>query len=389
MSFEITFLGCSGGPIEGSNCSILVKPSSISFNDILDNSLHDKLLCIDAGAGLSRLSDIIYSQLHKVHMDGNKTGNDVPTNVLHVYNDSRPVKDYFAESMRLTTPFSALDVYKSPYQLSSNLFKFIGSYLISHPHLDHIYSLAINSPNFTVDNPKEIYGSVDTINALNNHIFNGIIWPNMQEFNILNFNTIDFGDEFVVNSCFSVKLYKLSHGKLTKINNRHTSITVNENFKGTYQEANSITYTSSAFLITHIANNDHLLIFGDFESDLISGLDLNNTIWKDISPLILNKTLSTIILECSNTSCFEHKLYGHLNPDYLFKELLGLRDCCRQINNLETPLKGLNVIVNHVKETDGSFDPRYDILTVLNNLNLEYNLQVNFSIALSGISLVI
>ena len=31
--FDITFLGASGGPIEGSNCSLLIIPSYVDYNN--------------------------------------------------------------------------------------------------------------------------------------------------------------------------------------------------------------------------------------------------------------------------------------------------------------------------------------------------------------------
>ncbi|GMG55861.1 unnamed protein product [Ambrosiozyma monospora] len=50
------------------------------------------------------------------------------------------------------------------------------------------------------------------------------------------------------------------------------------------------------------------------------------------------------------------------------------------------PLKGLNVIIIHVKETFDGHDPRQGILEQLNVLNQRYNLQVNFSIGLPGLT---
>ncbi|WEJ96062.1 3',5'-cyclic-nucleotide phosphodiesterase pde1 [Yamadazyma tenuis] len=338
MAFELTFLGSSGGPIEGSNCCILIKPSHISYQDIVERNLQNEVLCVDAGAGLAKLSEVIFNETH-----------DLPScNLLNLYNDSLSVDEYFKTST--SKPFAVFKG-KSPFSAAVDVFKNIKSYLISHPHLDHIYALVLNSPNFTEANPKEVYGSCDTVHALNSHIFNGIIWPNMQEFEIVNLNTVGFESPFDVSS-YSVKMFKLSHGKLQR-GHRNSSISINENFKGIYQESKSVTYVSSAFLISYKTINSRVLVFGDFESDHISNQNFNEVIWKEIVPMVLDKSLSAIVLECSNCNCVETSLYGHLNPIHLMRELYKLNGFCVNASGTENPLKDMHVIINHVKETDG------------------------------------
>lgn len=403
MSFEITFLGSSGGPIEGSNCCIIIKPKHISYEDIVSRDLSEQLLCVDAGSGLAKLSEIIY----------NESNGNSANSLLNLYSDSLNIDQYCKNP--ITHPFKSFTK-TSPFQTSVNIFKNIKTYLITHPHLDHICSMVLNSPNFSVTNPKYVFGSSDTIDALNYHIFNGIIWPNMQEFNILKFNTIDYNKDINVNENYSVKMYKLSHGKLTscdmhkndhqkdtssllKVDDnppdfgrfRHSSISITENFNFSQKitEENSITYLSSAYLINYKSLNSHILIFGDFESDLISNLNFNEIIWNEVSPLIVNNNLNTIILECSNLD-LDNKLYGHLNPIYLIKELSKLKQICKQLTPSSTvdPFDNLNVIINHVKESDGSFDPRSSVLKDLESLNAQYGLNIKFSIALSGVSII-
>lgn len=377
MSFELTFLGSSGGPIEGSNCCILIKSTDVTYRHIIDNNLNDEVICVDAGAGLSKLSEIIYNQA----ANGSNS-----TDLLKLYGDDSKIDDYI--QAEISSPFNNLPK-KSPFANSVDIFKNIKSYLISHPHLDHIYALVLNSPNFTLTNPKEIYGSCETIQALNDHIFNGIIWPNFQEFNIINLNTIEFDSNVSVNKNYSITMFKLSHGRL-QMHHRNGSISINEHFNGNYHENHSITYLSSAFLINHTKSNSNILIFGDFESDQVSGLNFNETIWKHITPLVLDKTLKAILLECSIENCIENNLYGHLNPIYLIKELCKLRDMCIESSGTtESPLLGLNIIINHIKESEGDTNPRSNILKTLEDLNEEFNLQVKFSTALSGISIIV
>lgn len=64
MSFEITFLGSSGGPVEGTTCSIMIKPRKVSYQDILTKKLYHQLITIDAGSGLAQLTETIYNEIH-------------------------------------------------------------------------------------------------------------------------------------------------------------------------------------------------------------------------------------------------------------------------------------------------------------------------------------
>ncbi|CAH6722641.1 3',5'-cyclic-nucleotide phosphodiesterase 1 [[Candida] jaroonii] len=383
--FEITFLGTSGGPIEGTNCCILLKSSDKSYKEIIENNLSDEILCIDAGSGINRLSEVIYNEINNLEFNQS----------LNLYNDKSSVEHYYHESMNIIKPFKDLNNPHNddttPIGLSMKIFDNINNYIISHPHLDHINSLVLNSPNFSVQNSKNVIASSSTIDSLDKFIFNGIIWPNMQEFKILKFNKIDYHQQFELNN-FTIKMYKLSHGKLFNSIKRNNSISLIENYQLNQKQKNdyhttSTPYLSSAFLISNRLDND-ILIFGDFESDSVSGLNFNSLIWKDISPLIISNRLNIIVVECSNSNLSTNNLYGHLNPIYLFQELVLLNDFCKQLTSDPHPLENLNIIVNHIKETSTS-NPRKKILQILNEFNEKYDLRIKFSIALSGVSVSI
>jgi hypothetical protein len=58
----------------------------------------------------------------------------------------------------------------------------IASVLITHPHLDHLSGLAINTPIVEASNgPKTVAGLPSTISAMKYHMFNDIIWPNLSD----------------------------------------------------------------------------------------------------------------------------------------------------------------------------------------------------------------
>ena len=50
---------------------------------------------------------------------------------------------------------------------------------ITHPHLDHVAGLVINSGNFNIFKPKTVVGLTSTIDSLLQYIFNGVVWPNL------------------------------------------------------------------------------------------------------------------------------------------------------------------------------------------------------------------
>jgi 3',5'-cyclic-nucleotide phosphodiesterase len=82
-------------------------------------------------------------------------------------------------------PFAGLEV---PYvradanaaHIHKNL---IETYLITHPHLDHIAGFIINTAGLPSTRPKKVAGLPSTISALKTHIFNNVIWPNLSDEN--------------------------------------------------------------------------------------------------------------------------------------------------------------------------------------------------------------
>ncbi|KAI5958732.1 PDE1 [Candida pseudojiufengensis] len=428
MSFEVTFLGTSGGPLEGNTCSILLKSTSIEYSTLLEVDDHkptelkenDEILVIDAGSGMGKLTDIIYQE--------SKNKKSI-CNLLDYYYDSEPIHYYYHSSINLKRPFENFNKFNT-ISYTKLIFNKLNNFLISHPHLDHVSSLVINSAGFPTNNPpKQVYGSKYTINSLQNHYFNGIVWPNMPNFDILNLNSVEFEKSFKIGN-YEIEMFPLSHGELNMIeskkqkNNpsdggkRHSSITTipaginDENYiktkiendfthsnSGNLEDPTQSHYQSSAFLINR--NNSSILIFGDFESDLISKLQYNQKIWHKIAPLILKNQLKLIILECSNSfEIDENKLYGHLTPKYVIYELKQLEKEILKISDsttkeqLQQPLRGLNIMINHIKEplltnTRQIKDPRKQILLELNKLNTEEKLGVFFSIALSGTTIVV
>ena len=58
----------------------------------------------------------------------------------------------------------------------------IGSVLLTHPHLDHLSGLAINTPILEAGSgPKTLAALPSIVAAIKAHMFNDVIWPNLSD----------------------------------------------------------------------------------------------------------------------------------------------------------------------------------------------------------------
>lgn len=387
--FELTILGCSGGPISGKTCSFLLKPTDVTYTSII-NGDDDSFFAIDAGTGLTSMVNILKNKdeylkssflldLYSKNVQNDQI--DPVTGLISTYINTN--------NLSIKTPFEDLinlngkSDRKSNLQIADKLLNSINAYFITHSHLDHVTSLVINSPAFST--PKNVFGLKSTMDSIHENLFNGIIWPDLVSMDIVSLNPMEINKTNInLSKRYNITPFQLSHG-MKSINER---------------------YISTAFLINDSKFNYNILFFGDVESDITSNCKYNLTIWKYISPLIINDELNSIIIECSTVDK-PPPLFGHMIPSNLIYELSILRKQCIdlkfphiKIQNLsyddETyknfdyqPLNRLNVIIIHVKETLEDINPRYLILNKLNALNSNFNLKINFTMALSGLSFVL
>lgn len=324
--FEFIVLGASGGPIEAFTSCYLVKPPYMSMVDVVAAPEKNALLSIDAGTGLAGLNRII--------------AGDMKANPFRELLDS-----------------STVDTYTH----ASSIFNSISTYLITHPHLDHVTSLVVNTPG--IISPKTVVGLENTTTALVRNLFNDIVWPNMVKAGLIKISTLADYEICDVNQYYTAKAFPVSHGT---------------------------NYISTAYVITDKMSHKSMVSFGDVESDLTSGLSLNRRVWEHIAPLIRERSLRSIVIECS-TLDRPPPLFGHMTPTTIFEEILTLRKLVygKEADESELcglshqPLDGMTVVIIHVKEsTEG--DPRPRILSQLNELNYKFNTKVNFHMARPG-----
>lgn len=271
-TFQMIALG-SGGGIDESNLSSYLLSSSNS----------DRYICLDAGTLMHGLE--LASK--KGHFDSLKQADqhlELPAIVLHQH---------------------------------------IDSYLISHPHLDHISGMLLAGP---FDNHKTIMCSQKTGDDLMKSIFQSNLWAN--------FTTE--GD------------HPLGKWEIKRMeNNIWYEIPHNPMKVKTFALCHSCPNESSAFLIESEGN--YCLYFGDTGADELEGEPRLEAIYKNISPLIRTQKLKAIFMEISFPNKQDSsRLFGHLKPQYFESEIANLANIVDP-NNPKNALEGLIIFITHIK----------------------------------------
>lgn len=198
--------------------------------------------------------------------------------------------------------------------------KYIKGYFISHPHLDHVSGLIINSPG---DTAKSIYATQKCMNIMQEHYFNDKTWVNFGDAGLgvllkkYHYATLPLEkEEKISNTDMTVKAFSLSHIE---------------------------PFESTAFLIKH--QDSYVLYLGDTGPDELEKAGKLKNLWKNIATLIQNRQLKGILIEVSfPNEQPNHLLFGHLTPQWLMKEMSILADLAGKEN-----MKGLNVVITHLK----------------------------------------
>lgn len=348
MSFDITFLGTLGGPIETSTCALLIKPHEIDYLSISPEN--SPLLQVDAGSGILLLAELIADK-------------QSPSRLLRLYGESNNAEHYMA--LQPCFPFSGFS--GNAFACLKRVMLCVPTVLLTHPHLDHVAALVLNlAEKDFKKGGVTVYGSSFTTDTLKKHIFNGKVWPDMIALGTLGCVSVEPKMPFTTNNdTYSITMFDLQHGT-------------------TQSDHGTVPYLSLAYLIHHKPSGARILVFGDFEADSVLGKALNRLVWLEVAPFAVDGSLKAMVLECSMATQTEPAhLYGHLMPEHLVEELRVL------LSITSTPLDGFNVLVTHVKDTPGELDPRKTVLQELKDLAKQSGLRVSFSMALSGLSVTI
>ena len=380
--------GAGGGPNEDNVTGILVRSTATHW-------AKGSVLAVDAGTHLAAIIRIFQESLPEsipvacfeppVSLAGNRTlrrasslqaGVDITrrSNSLAEHNGNGQVApfqhaDTINPSPRVLTsgPFADLEVPFESVKGNAAYFmrNLISTYLITHPHLDHISGFAINTASFQhTSRPKRIAALPSTIDAIKNHIFNDVIWPNMSDedggvgfvsyMRLVEGGNIQFGDgdsRGYIEVCdgLAAKCWSVSHGQcmrkhrnhgsasgstheafneaISRRASQHAATPTNLQHSQSYGHPSDLMrpIDSSAFFLRDDHTGQEVLIFGDVEPDSLSLSPRNGQVWNDAASKFTAGVLTGLLIECSyDDSQSDETLFGHLAPRHLIAELKDL-----------------------------------------------------------------
>ncbi|KAI1475999.1 cAMP phosphodiesterases class-II-domain-containing protein [Daldinia eschscholtzii] len=361
-ALQVIVLGSSGGPREDNVTAFLIR-------SVKSNWSRGSLLALDGGVHLSAITQILE--------DSQPPGLGTDIALPHVLK---------------TGPFAGMEIHyasasANALEVSRNL---VDSYLITHPHLDHISGFVLNTAAPPGTKPKRIAGLPSTISAFKTHIFNNIIWPNLSDENngaglVTYMRLVEGGSPALgegadrgyleVSDGLTVKVFSVSHGHCMEkhAHRGSTSSTRYGSMDGTSllpQSCGSINgvsgppvisrngvraqsivgddresvcvYDSSAYFIRDALSGREVLMFGDVEPDSISLSPRNIGVWLEAAPKIATGHLAAIFIECSyDDSRMDDMLYGHLSPRYIIQEMQTLAAEVERIRQIPTKLDSI------------------------------------------------
>lgn len=366
--------GAGGGPTEDNVTGLLVRSTASNWSK-------GSLLAVDAGIHLAAIIKILEEHLpnaiprtpprlpllgHNRARSKSIGNNGVPAGVASHGSIATAVAspiglpDGAKSTLELTTgPFASLEVpFESARANAAHILRYlIPTYLISHPHLDHVSGFAVNTASFQQTSfPKRLAALPSTVEAIKDHIFNDVIWPNLSDedggVGLVTYMRLQEGGNVAlgvgegqgyIEICdgLTVKCWSISHGTCMRRHHhrgshadtsghnssapgrasRHeTPPTLDRNYS--LPNDRICVSDSTAFFLRDDHTGREVLIFGDVEPDSISLTPRTKQVWTEAAPKIAAGTLQGILIECSyDDSQPDKALFGHLNPRHLIAEL--------------------------------------------------------------------
>ncbi|KAM0721488.1 hypothetical protein Q7P37_002412 [Cladosporium fusiforme] len=406
-ALQVICLGASGGPSEENVTAFLVRSAATEW-------AKGSILAVDAGSHLAPITRIVERDfaLTKQQADADEKreavkgaqtpglSNDLartslsPTQDLEGDTESSDAEETpKPEPMYMSHgPFSGMKLPHATAKANALhlLQTYISTYLITHPHLDHISGFAINTAAFhATSKPKTLAALPGTVDAVKRHIFNDVIWPNLSDedggVGFVTFQRLkEGGDPMVgegegrgyIDVCdgLGAKAFKISHGVCTKSPPAHhhrgsipniadvnhggsadltaqnmprslsqfstpgtpgptprTSFHNQQPSPHMHPQEPSCVVDSTAYFIRDSETGREVLIFGDVEPDSLSLTPRNYLIWAEAARKVASGCLTGIMIECSyDDSHSDEYLFGHLAPRHLITELNALASLVRE-----------------------------------------------------------
>ena len=221
--------------------------------------------------------------------------------------------------------------------------KYIHAYFISHPHLDHVAGLIMNSPE---DAGKNIYGLPFCLDILKSTYFTWKGWAN-------------FADEGEAPALGKYHYVRMIPGADTEVPGTPLRVTA-------FPLSHGSPFQSTAFLVN--LRGQYLLYLGDTGADRVEKADNLHRLWMAVAPLVMQKRLKAIFMEVSfPDEQPEKQLFGHLTPRLAMEEM-------EDLERLSGPgtLKGLSLVITHIKPIGGNEIKIKQQLRSQNNRSLQF-----------------
>ncbi|TWU75771.1 3',5'-cyclic-nucleotide phosphodiesterase pde1 [Metarhizium rileyi] len=366
-ALQVIVLGSGGGPLESNITAFLVR-------SVAEKWSKGSVIAVDAGVHLSAITRLIeeaYPSPPPTHLPFTLT------------------TGAFAG---LEMPYASVTA-NAAYVTRS----LVDTYLITHPHLDHISGFVVNTAGLPGTRPKKLAALPGTIQAFKSHIFNNVIWPNLSDENngaglVTYLRLVEGGSPALgdgegkgymeVCDGLLVKTWSVSHGhciekhphrgsassastrfgshdassqtprrdlhchasmpptaRSTGLLSQAAFSTLSSSQLGTNNDQERICVCdSSAFFIRDQSHRREVLIFGDVEPDSISLSPRNLQVWQEAASRIVSGALAAIFIECSyDDSQSNDRLFGHLKPCFLMDELRVLAHEVQVAQKLRNP----------------------------------------------------
>ncbi|KAL9128181.1 MAG: hypothetical protein Q9217_003081 [Psora testacea] len=374
-AFQIIVLGSGGGPIEDNVTGLLVRSTATHW-------AKGSVLAVDAGTHLAAVTNILKQHLpHAISRNSSLPSNCKPQTTFSTSPDERaasveptngngddvyatPLDAVRSQLVLSTGPLADWEVPHTTAKANAAYFvrNLITTYLVTHPHLDHISGFVINTAGFQhTSRPKRLAGLQSTIDAFKTHIFNDIVWPNLSDedggVGLVSYMRLAEGGNLAIGEgegrgyievCdgLAVKSWSVSHGKCMHNHGKrgsgsgHTIEQFNDSFPrrasqsaitpSSLQHGREHAYSlggpcvtdSSAFFLRDDHTGHEVLIFGDVEPDSLSLSPRTEQVWSDAAPKIVAGLLKGVLIECSyDESQSDDTLFGHLAPRHVVAEL--------------------------------------------------------------------
>ncbi|GAB7353187.1 hypothetical protein MBLNU459_g3712t1 [Dothideomycetes sp. NU459] len=395
-SIQVICLGSGGGPSEDNVTGLLVRSAAAGW-------ARNSLLAVDAGTHMASITRILERDLPLVSASPLASASvEVKEPIATAPMVTEPICDGQASPISISSTATQEEVVREPIILENGPFagaslphasaranaahivrSHVSTYLITHPHLDHLSGFAINTAAFhATSRPKTLAALPFTVDAIKKHIFNDVIWPNMTDedggVGFVTFQRLKEGGDLMLGEgegrgyievCegLGVKGFKISHGNCMKSNKsapshrpslgnisdsapsrmgqegRTMSISTvlagdvgppnygsfasggmqspPHGYIGSGEPQKSVV-DSTAYFIRDYATSKELLIFGDVEPDSVSSSPRLSQLWGEAALKIASGVLSGIFIECSyDDSQGDAILFGHMAPRHLVHEL--------------------------------------------------------------------